>query len=97
MIGSFADKGTRDIYDGTDSKEARATLPKKLWPVAQRKLSYLDAAHTIDDLRSPPGNHLEQLKGRLAGFWSIRVNDQYRVIFRFEASVANDVAILDYH
>jgi proteic killer suppression protein len=97
MMASFGDKGTRDIYNGIASRAARATLPEALWPIGQRKLSYLDAAHTIDDLKSPPGNHLEKLKGDLTGFWSIRINDQYRVIFLFAAGNANAVRIVDYH
>ncbi|MBI5548618.1 MAG: type II toxin-antitoxin system RelE/ParE family toxin [Deltaproteobacteria bacterium] len=97
MIASFADTGTRDIYLGVSSKAARATLPTALWAVAQRKLSYLEAAHTIDDLRSPPGNHLEKLKGNLLGYWSIRLNDQFRVILQFVDGNASEVAIVDYH
>jgi len=97
MIGSFGDQGTEDIYNGRDTREARATLPKPLWGVAQRKLGYIEAAHTLDDLRVPPGNRLEQLQGDLAGFWSIRVNEKFRIIFRFDAGLALDVRIVDYH
>ena len=96
VIASFADKATRDIFDGTDSKEAR-TIPKQLWNVAVRKLDMLNAASDLGDLRSPPADHLEKLKGDLAGFWSIRVNGQYRVIFRFTGGNAEDVRIADYH
>jgi proteic killer suppression protein len=94
MIASFADKATRDVFDGADSKEARS-VPKQLWSVAVRKLDMLDAAHEIGDLRA--ANRLERLKGDLAGFWSIRVNDQYRIVFKFAGSKAEQVRIMDYH
>jgi len=96
VIASIADKATRDVFDGVDSKEARS-IPKPLWRVAQRKLDMLDAAHDLMDLKAPPSNHLEKLKGDLAGFWSIRVNDQYRVIFRFANANADEVRTVDYH
>jgi proteic killer suppression protein len=69
----------------------------RLWPVAHRKLDMLNAAHDLLDLRVPPGNKLEKLRGDLAGFWSIRINDQFRVIFRFAEGNASDVRIADYH
>ena len=97
MIQSFGDRGTQDIYFGIASKAARAACPAPLWPLAQRKLSYLEAATRIEDLMAPPGNHLELLKGKLAGFWSIRINDQYRIIFHLQGGNAQDVRILDYH
>jgi len=96
VIASFGDKATRDLFDSTDSKEARS-IPKQLWSVAHRKLDMLDAARDLMDLRAPPSNHLEKLKGKLAGFWSIRVNDQYRLIFKFANGNADDVRIVDYH
>ena len=94
----FADEGTRDIFDGLDTKAARKTLPKALWPVARRKLDMIQAASRLEDLRIPPGNRLEALKGSLEGFYSVRINDQYRVIFRWdEQEGAQDVRIVDYH
>ena len=96
MIASFGDKATRDLFDGTDSKEVRS-IPKQLWKVAHRKLDMLDAARDLMDLKAPPSNHLEKLKGQLAGFWSIRVNEQHRVIFRFANGNADEVRIVDYH
>jgi len=96
VIASFGDKATRDLFDGTDSKEARS-IPKQLWKVAHRKLDMLDAARDLMDLKAPPSNHLEKLKGQLAGFWSIRVNEQYRVIFGFANGNADEVRIVDYH
>jgi toxin HigB-1 len=65
--------------------------------VATRKLAQLDAAHTLDFLRSPPGNRLESLQGSRAGQYSVRVNDQFRLCFRWTASGAEDVEIVDYH
>jgi len=96
VIASFGDKATRDVFDGTDSREAR-TIPKQLWKVAQRKLDMLDAARDLMDLKAPPSNHLEKLKGDLAGFWSIRVNEQYRLIFKFANGAADEAQIVDYH
>ncbi|MBZ0117928.1 MAG: type II toxin-antitoxin system RelE/ParE family toxin [Sandaracinaceae bacterium] len=97
MIVSFGDKGTEDIYHGINSKEARATLPKELWPVARRKLDMIDAAHDLQDLKAPPSNRLEALKGDLAGWHSIRINDKYRVIFQWKNGGAHEVTIVDYH
>ena len=96
MIVSFGDKATRDVFDGTDSRDARS-IPKQLWGVASRKLDMLNAAQDLMDLKAPPANHLEKLKGALVGFWSIRVNGQYRVIFKFTNGKAEQVRIVDYH
>ncbi len=96
VIVNFGDRRTKDIFDGTDSKEARS-VSKALWPVAHRKLDMLNAAHDLLDLRVPPGNKLEKLRGDLAGFLSIRITDQFRVIFRFADGNASDVRIADYH
>jgi len=96
VIASFGDKATRDVFDGADSREAR-TIPKQLWKVAQRKLDMLDAARDLMDLKAPPSNHLEKLKGDLAGFWSIRVNEQYRLMFKFANGAADEAQIVDYH
>lgn len=96
VIASFADQATRDVFDDENSKAARS-IPKDIWKVAQRKLDLLNAAHLIEDLRVPPGNRLEALSGDLMGCWSIRVNDQYRIVFRFSDGQASDVRIVDYH
>jgi len=96
VIVSFGDKATQDVFDDANSKAARA-IPKTVWKVAQRKLDLLNAAHLIEDLRVPPGNRLEALTGDLAGHWSIRVNDQYRIVFRWQDGQASDVRIIDYH
>jgi proteic killer suppression protein len=97
VIHTFADEGTRDVYVGIDSKAARRTLPKELWATARRKLHWIDAARTLDALRVPPGNRLEALKGNRAGSASVRINDQYRITFRFDQGNAYDVCCEDYH
>jgi len=97
MIIGFADSGTEDVWDGTDSRAARRTCPVELWPVARRKLDMLHAAVRLGDLASPPANHLEKLKGSLAGKHSIRVNKQYRVVFEWDGANAREVTIVDYH
>ena len=96
MVGSFADDATRDIWNGVNSKAARRLL-RALWPVIRRKLDQLDAVTQLDDLRVPPGNRLHALSGHLAGHHAIRVNDQYRIVFRFESNDAHDVRCTDYH
>jgi proteic killer suppression protein len=97
MIKGFADEGTEDIWNGDGTKAARKTCPKALWPVAARKLDIVNAAHAEKDLRVPPGNRFERLKGKLTGKCSIRINDQYRVVFRWKAGDATEVQITDYH
>lgn len=97
MIKSFAEKGTEDIYHGFNSKRARALLPKYLHGIAIRKLDMLDSAHSIDDLKIPPGNQLELLSGDLKWFYSIRINNQWRIIFRWGILGPEDVEIIDYH
>jgi toxin HigB-1 len=96
MIISFGDQATEDIYNGIRSKAAR-TIPSVLWNVSIRKLDMINAAHDLKDLRIPPANRLESLMGKRRGFYSIRVNDQYRIIFRWIENGAKDVAIIDYH
>jgi len=97
MILNFADQGTQDIFDGLATAKARRTLPVKLWTVAQRKLAWLDAARTLEDLRVPPSNHLEKLKGKREGQYSIRINNRYRICFRWASEGPADVEIVDYH
>jgi proteic killer suppression protein len=96
MIRSFADAATRDIWNGVNSKAARR-LPRPLWPVIRRKLDQLDVVTQLDDLRAPPGNRLHALTGDLTGHHAIRVNDQFRIVFRFEGNDAHDVRCTDYH
>lgn len=97
-IHSFRDEGTQDVFDGKDSKRARKVCPSELWAVAARKLDQVNTAARRADLRYPPGNRLEQLEGRRSDESSIRINDQYRVVFRWSDELgACDVGIEDYH
>ena len=96
MIRSLADETTRDIWNGVNSKAARR-IPRTIWAVIQRKLDQLDSVTRLDQLRVPPGNRLHVLAGALAGCHAIRVNDQYRIVFRFEGDDAFDVRCSDYH
>jgi proteic killer suppression protein len=96
VILDFADKTTEDIYDGLDSKAARR-IPQTVWAVAVRKLDMLNAASDLRDLRVPPANRLEVLKGKWSGYHCIRINDQYRIVFRWIDGNAKDVLITDYH
>jgi proteic killer suppression protein len=97
MIISFLNAGTEDIFNGRKSKKARKTLPPSAWASAARKLDQLDSANVLDDLLIPPGNRLEALSGDRKGQHSIRINDQYRVCFKWGSSGPYDVAITDYH
>ena len=97
MITSFGNRGTEDIFNGRNSKEARRLLNRELWKTAFRKLDLLNAAYQLKDLMVPPGNRLEKLKGRLPGFHSIRINDQFRIIFIWSDDHADPVEIIDYH
>lgn len=96
MISTFADKTTLDIYQGLDTKAARK-IPKNVWATAQRRFDQMRFVTDINEFRDPPGNHFEALKGKLAGFFSVRLNSQFRIIFHFSAGVASDVQIIDYH
>lgn len=96
MILSFKDRGTEDFFHGRDSKAARKALPSNLDGRAGRTLDQLNAALSLDSL-SLPGLRLEKLKGDRAGQHSIRINDQYRVCFRWTKTGATDVEIIDYH
>jgi toxin HigB-1 len=97
MIRSFKNRATEDIFNGENSKGARNLCPQPLWRVTFRKLDQLDSVETIDDLRVPPGNRLEQLKGDRQGQHSIRFNNQYRICFIWTENGAEDVEILGYH
>ena len=93
MIKTFADKETEKIYNQSFSTK----LPQAMQRVALRKLIMLNNAKCLNDLRIPPANHLEQLQGNRSGQYSIRVNDQYRMCFRFNGRDFFDVEITDYH
>jgi len=96
VILSFADEATADVFNGKNTKAARS-LDKAVWPVMRRKLDALNAAHELRDLSAPPGNQPHALKGDQPGRHSIRVNERYRVTFRFADSHAHDVRCEDYH
>jgi proteic killer suppression protein len=94
-IRTFGDPATADLFHGRKTARVRR-LPQDIFSIALRKLDVINAAHKLDDLRSPPGNRLEPLKGNRAGFHSIRVNDQWRIVFRWENGT-HDVSLVDYH
>ena len=93
MIKSFADRDTARLF----ARESVRRFPTELQRVMLRKLVVLDAADVLDDLRMPPGNRLEKLKGRRSAQCSIRVNDRWRICFRWEKGNAFEVEIVDYH
>ncbi|MDY0089903.1 MAG: type II toxin-antitoxin system RelE/ParE family toxin [Flavobacteriaceae bacterium] len=93
MIISFGNKETEKIWNGEVSKK----LPGEIQEVARRKLRMLNNSVDVSDLRIPPSNHLEKLKGNLKDFYSIRINNQWRIIFKWENSNAFEVEIIDYH
>ncbi|MCQ4632072.1 type II toxin-antitoxin system RelE/ParE family toxin [Shinella sp. CPCC 100929] len=93
MIKSFADRETELIWSGRRSRR----LPADMQTIALRKLRMLHAAQAVTDLRVPPGNRLELLKGNLAGLYSIRINDQWRICFSWSEGDAANVRIIDYH
>lgn len=97
MIQSFKNKGTEDIFNGKNTKEARKVCPRSLWNVAARKLDQLDSVQILEELRIPPGNMLESLKGKRKEEFSIRINDQYRICFKWLEVGPDLVEITDYH
>jgi toxin HigB-1 len=96
VIESFGNALAEDLFDDKNSRATKA-FPPELRRVARRKLQYLHEAADLRDLKSPPGNRLEGLKGDWKGFHSIRINDQWRVVFRWSGGNAFDVQIVDYH
>ena len=95
VIRSFADTGTEDVFNGRNTRAARKTCPQTLWQVARRKLEKIDSAEEIDDLRTPPGNRVEALSGSRKGQFSIRINDQYRICFRWPVAGPSEIEIVD--
>ena len=95
MIRKFKDKETENIYNGIFSKK----LPTNIQKTALRKLIMLNGSNSINDLRVPPSNHLEKLIGDLEGYYSIRINEKYRIIFKLDVNGTDviDVEIVDYH
>ena len=96
MIVSFGDEATADLYHGRRTKRIRH-FHHDIHRRALQKLDVLNGAHDLIDLRAPPGNRLEALRGDWQGFYSIRVNQQWRIIFRWENDNAFDVRLIDYH
>lgn len=96
MIISFGDRATEDLYHGRLTKRVRR-FPADIRQLALRKLDMLNAAHRLDDLAVQPGNRLESLRGDLKGYYSIRVNEQWRLIFRWVDGGAHAVCLTDYH
>jgi toxin HigB-1 len=99
LILSFADKETEDIFNGVNSKKARKRLHSVLWEKSQTKLDMLNRAYRLDDLKVPPNNKLEKLEGDLSGKYSIRINGQYRITFKWDPDRRGtlEVKITDYH
>jgi proteic killer suppression protein len=97
MIQSFKDVGTGDVFNGRRTKVARRTCPQSLWKIAARELDQLDSVTALHELQIPPGNRLEPLKGDRQGQHSIRINDQYRLCFRWTDTGPAEVEIVDYH
>ena len=97
MIQSFKNAGTEDIFNGRRTQAARRTCPQSLWKIATRKLDQLDSVIALHELQIPPGNRLEALKGDRQGQYSVRINDQYRICFRWTDTGPAEVEIVDYH
>ena len=97
MIRSFAARASEDLFHGDDSRAARAACPVELWSVLRRKLTQLNRVTDLRELAIPPGNRLERLTGSRRGQHSIRINQQYRLCFRWEAGYADEVEVTDYH
>ena len=96
MIVSFGDKATEAVFDGTPVRLLKR-FPAAVLKRAVQKLDYLNGASDLADLEAPLGNRLEALKGNLKGMHSIRVNDQWRIVFRWQGSDAREVRLVDYH
>ena len=96
MIKDFSSKTAQDIFNGVSSKFSRK-IDKKLHLKITRLFDQLNAVTNVEELQFPPGNKLEKLKGNLKEYWSLRVNIQYRVIFKWKDGVAFDVDVIDYH
>lgn len=97
MIQSFKNKGTEDIFDGLASRAARKCCPQSSWPVARRKMDQINRVRDITELKVPPGNRMERLKGNRENQPSIRINQQFRICFTWEEGHAYDIEITDYH
>ncbi|HKT61924.1 MAG TPA: type II toxin-antitoxin system RelE/ParE family toxin [Gemmatimonadales bacterium] len=97
MIRSFRNQQSEDVFNGVQNKKAAKVLPLKLWRVAARKLDQINRVTMLEELGIPVGNHLEALHRDREGQHSIRINDQYRICFRWADDGVHDVEITDYH
>jgi toxin HigB-1 len=97
MIASFKKGGTKDIFNGKNTKAAHRTCPEALWKIAIRKLDQLDSVIALDELRLPPGNRLEVLGRDRLGQHRVRINSQYRICFTWSESGPEQVEMVDYH
>ncbi|MFN2356361.1 MAG: type II toxin-antitoxin system RelE/ParE family toxin [Desulfotignum sp.] len=97
MIKTFTSADTEDIFDGVESQSDRRCCPQTIWPVARRKLDQINRVREVNELKAPPGNHLERLKGDRQNQYSIRINQQYRICFTWEEGNAYEIEITDYH
>lgn len=97
VIASFRDRGTRDVFDGAETRAATRTCPRSRWRSARRRLDQINPVLSLRELAVPPGNRLEALHGDRQGQHSIRINDQFRICFRWENDHAYEVEITDYH
>jgi len=97
MIRTFNSAGTEDIFDGMASRAVRRCCPENLWPITRRKLDQINRVREINELKVPPGNRLERLKGDRENQYSIRINQQYRICFMWEEGDAYEIEITDYH
>ena len=97
MIVSFKNTATEDIFNGISSRKARKTCPQKILRIALRKLDQLDSVISLNELEVPPGNRLETLSGNRDGQYSIRINQQYRICFKWTDYGPANIEIVDYH
>jgi len=97
MIKNFADDGTEDIYHGHFNSKAARKIPNQIHRQASMLLHLMDASLSLEDFKSPPGNRLKELSGLRKGTWSVRINDQWRITFKFNHGEYSDVLIEDYH
>ncbi len=97
MIESFKDQAAEDLFNGVNSKVARKACPRTLWRIVSRKLDQLDSVQSLEELKIPPGNRLEGLSGERKAEYSIRVNEQYRICFKWGNLGPKNVEVVDYH
>lgn len=97
MIQSFRDRGTEEIFNGKNTKNARKICPQNLWKIARRKLDQIDSIVELKEFKIPPGNRFEMLSGDRKGEYSVRINEQYRICFIWQKSGPESVEITDYH